>query len=169
MRFVVVAAATLAVTAVAAARPAGRVGTAGVTVLLPAGWQAWMPPSVPTSGVTDPRTRVVAVSAPFRFAAAGCQVAAYTFPATAVALVVVEWVRLGRDARWLPRPARFTPADLPLHQPPAIECFAGPGGSIEFAEDGRRFGAYILAGRRAPQRLVARARAVLDTLRVARR
>jgi len=45
--------------------------------------------------VTDPLTRVVAVSAPFRFASNGCQVAGYAFPATAVAIVIVEWIRLG--------------------------------------------------------------------------
>ena len=55
---------------------------------------------------------------------------------------------------------------LPLHPPPAIECFAGSGGSIEFAQRGRHFGAYLLAGRRAQQSLVARARSVLDTLQV---
>ncbi|HZO96862.1 MAG TPA: hypothetical protein VFB42_05780 [Gaiellaceae bacterium] len=145
-----------------------RVGTAGVTVALPAGWHAWEPPARPAP-VTDPATRVVAVSAPFRFAAAGCQVAAYAFPPGAAAIVVVEWVRLGASDRWAPRPARFTRKTLPLRPPPAVECFDGAGGSVQFAERGRRFGAYLLAGRTARPALVERARAVLDTLRVAGR
>jgi len=149
-----------------AATPGTRVGAAGVTLSLPPGWHSWVPPGIPTSGVTDPLTRVVAVSAPFHFAANGCQVAAYAFPATAVAIVVVEWIRLGRNDRWSPRPAHFTRAALPLHRPPAIECFAGPGGSIEFAQHDRRLGVYLLAGREATPGSIARARTVLDSLRV---
>ena len=152
-----------------AAAPPTRVGSAGVTVVLPAGWHTWRPLPGLAPSVTDPLTRVVAISAPLRFAPHGCLVAAYAFPATAVALVVVEWTRLGRNDRWPPRPPRFTSTNFPLHAPPAIECFGGPGGSIEFADHGRHFGAYLLAGRRAPHQLVERARAVLDTLRVARR
>jgi len=53
---------------------APRVGRAGVTVALPKGWHAWVPPG-PYAPGADPLTRVVAVSAPFRFAASGCQVA----------------------------------------------------------------------------------------------
>jgi hypothetical protein len=67
------------------------------------------------------------------------------------------------------RPSHFTAANLPLHPAPAIECWDGPGGAVEFTDHGRRFGAYVMAGRRAPPALVARARAVLDTLRVTRR
>jgi hypothetical protein len=110
--------------------------------------------------------RVVAISAPFHFAPAGCQVASFAFPRDAVAVVVVEWVQLGRHDRWRSRPARFTPTVLPLHPPPTIECFAGPGGSVEFADHSRHFGAYLMAGRAATPALVAQARAVLDTLRV---
>jgi hypothetical protein len=145
-----------------------RVGTAGVTVVLPARWHAWEPPgNLPP--VTDPRTRLVAVSAPFRFASRGCDVSAYAFPQDAVAIVVVEWVRIGRDERWRPRPSRFTATTLRLDPPPAIECFGGPGGSVEFADHGRRLGAYLLAGRTAGKALVDRARSVLDTLRVTNR
>lgn len=148
---------------------ATRIGSGGVTVALPAGWQTWQPSPRLKPDITDPVLRVVAISAPWRFAQRGCQVAAFAFPANAVAVVVVEWVD-PRDAPGLPRrPSRFTAATLPLHRPPAIECWAGPGGSAEFVDHGRRFGAYLMAGRRAPPRLVARARAVLDTLRVARR
>jgi hypothetical protein len=108
---------------------------------------------------------VVAVSAPFHFDDRGCQVAAYAFPPTAVAVVVVEWTRPTPGSRWSLRPRRFTSAVLRLRAPPAIECFDGRGGSVEFADHGRRLGAYLLAGRWAPPTLVARARGVFDTLR----
>jgi len=137
--------------------------------VLPRGWHTWQPVPALMPGITDPVVRVVAISGPWRFAEHGCQVAAFTFSAGAVALVVAEWVD-PRNAPGLPRrPSHFTPANLPLHPPPAIECWAGPGGSVEFVDRGRRFGAYLLVGRRAQPRLVARARAVLDTLRVAAR
>ena len=171
-----VTAASLAVLALVAvpARSAGgmgrpRVGAARVTVVLPAGWHTWRPPAGLTPSVVDPLTRVVAISAPFQFAASGCQVAAYAFPSTAVALVLVEWVGATRGAHWAPRPRRFSAVTLPLRPPPAIECFDGAGGSVQFADQGRRFGAYILLGRQAPERLADQARAVLDTLQVRRR
>ena len=97
------------------------------------------------------------------------QVADYAFPASAVAIVVVEWtkaiggMKIGTGPR---RPRHFTAANLPIHPAPAIECFAGPGGSAEWAERGHSFAAYVLLGRRAPAALAARARAVLDTLRI---
>jgi hypothetical protein len=84
-----------------------------------------------------------------------------------VALVVVEWVPLRDGSGWGRRPSRFTAANLPLHPPPSIECWGGPGGAIQFVDRGRHFAAYLLAGRRARPALVDRARAVLDTLRLA--
>jgi len=157
---------TVLASSVTTATPERRIGSGGVSVVLPAGWHTWRPLPGLSSSVTDPVTRVVAISAPFRFAERGCQVAAYAFPSSAVAVVVLEWIRLGRSDHWAPRPERFTTKSLPLHPPPAIECFAGSGGSIQFAQRGRHFGAYLLAGRRARQSLVARARSVLDTLQV---
>ena len=158
--------AAVLVALLAAAPSAHRIGAGGVTLSLPEGWHTWRPLPGLAPAVTDPVTRIVAISAPFHLAQHGCQVAAYAFPRNAVAVVVVEWRQLGRHERWPPRPPRFTARTLPLHPPPAIECFDGPGGSAEFADHGRHFGAYLLAGRAAPQTLVARARAVLDTLRV---
>ena len=115
-------------------------------------------------------TRVVAVSAPFHLATRGCQVAAYAFPRSVVAIVVVEWVvELGRDDRWAPRPREFSPGAMPLHGPPAIECFGGGGSSVECADHGRRLGAYLLVGARARPGFVTPAGAVLDTLRGSRR
>jgi hypothetical protein len=152
--------------AVAGRQKTPRVGSAGVTLALPQGWHAWVPQGPPGS-VVGPLTRVVAVSAPFRFEARGCQVAGYKFSSRAVALVVLEWVGPPRSTRgWRPRPRRFTSRTLRVSPPPAIECFDGPGGSAQFVDHGRRFGAYILLGRRAPPALADRARAVLDTLDV---
>jgi hypothetical protein len=53
-----------------------------------------------------------------------------------------------------------------LLPPPAIECFAGAGGSVQFADRGRTFGAYLLAGPKASVSVVSQARRVLDTLHV---
>jgi hypothetical protein len=143
-----------------------RVGGAGVTVALPHGWHSWTPTG-PPGPVVDPLTRIVAISAPFRFAASGCQIAGYSFPSNAVALVVVEWRgRANPGAHFAPRPRHFTARSLPLRAPPAIECFNGPGGSVQFVDHGRTFGAYILLGSHAPASLADRARAVLQTLRV---
>jgi hypothetical protein len=162
-------AAVLAALLLAAAAPPPRIGSDGVTVAPPAGWHTWRPLPGLKPNITDPVMRVVAISAPWRFAPRGCQVAAFAFPRDAVALVVVEW-RDPRNAPGLrPRPRHFTSANLPLHPAPAIECWRGPGGAIEFTEHGRLFGAYLMAGPRAPRALIARARAVLDTLRVAPR
>jgi len=157
----------LAALGLVGAAPAAHAGSAGVTVSLPQGWSS-IPQMVPPHGMEtgDPVTRIVVASAPISFGK-GCNVATYAFASTAVALVVVEWTRLGRTARWAPRPSRFTSATLPVRDPPAIECFGGAGGSVQFADHGRHFGAYLLLGRNASPRLADRARGVLDTLAVA--
>jgi hypothetical protein len=157
----------LAALGLVGAAPVTHAGSAGVTVALPQGWSS-IPQMVPPKGmqVGDPVTRIVVASAPISFGK-GCNIATYTFPSTAVALVVVEWVQLSKTARWPARPRRFTGATLPVQAPPAIECFAGAGGSVQFADHGRHFGAYLLLGRNASPTLADRARGVLDTLRVA--
>jgi hypothetical protein len=156
----------------AAGAPEARVGGAGVSLALPAGWHSWVPSTAVQPTVTDPLTRVVAVSAPFRFSPMGCQVAGYAFPANAVAVVVLEWVPM----KGLPmpsfvpaRPSSFDSRALVLRPPPAIECFDGAAGSAEFKDHGRAFVAYLLAGRKASAATVARGRSVLDSLRVQRR
>jgi len=157
----------LAALGLVGAAPVSHGGSAGVTVSLPQGWHS-VPQTAPTDvHADDPVTRIVAASAPIRVGGRGCDIAAYAFPSTAVAVVVVEWTRLSKSASWAPRPARFTAATLPVKAPPAIECFAGAGGSVEFADHGRHFGAYLLLGTRAPPALADRARGVLDTLTVA--
>src|SRR5207244_575958 len=106
-------------------------------------------------------TRIVASSGRIWFGK-GCNDVDYSFPNTAVAVVVLEWVRLAPQLA--PRPARFTAKTLPVRPPPSIECFNGPGGGIDFTDHGRRFAAFLLLGRRASSRLAGSARAVLNTL-----
>jgi hypothetical protein len=139
-----------------------RTGDASVTVELPPGWHAGTPAD---GNVIDPLTRVVASSAPVRLRAVPCQIARYAPPASDVTLVVVEWER-SADARPGERPSSFTRETLPLYPPPAIECFDGPGGSVQFVDHDRLFGAYLLIGKQAPVGLVEEALAVLNTLQV---
>ncbi|MGB2953679.1 MAG: hypothetical protein WBB74_09875 [Gaiellaceae bacterium] len=147
-----------------------RVGVAGVTVVLPRGWhnlkQAVPLPDVPVD--FDPVTRIVVASAPINFAANGCLGIRYAFSATAVALVVQEWIR-PTPGSLPPRPQRFTRDKLPVRPPPALECWSGPGGSAEFTDHGRRFDAFVLLGRNARPELAGRARHILDTLSVTKR
>jgi hypothetical protein len=145
------------------AAPTPHSGSAGVTVALPRGWHSIQQVVLPYAG-DDPVARIVVASGPIGFSQKGC--ATYAFPSSAVAIVVVEWVKLGRAAHWAQRPRRFTAKTLAVRPPPAIECFAGAGGSAQFADHGRHFGAYVLLGAHAPPGLAARARAVLDTLQV---
>jgi hypothetical protein len=148
-------------------RPAAsaQTGTAGVSVELEPGWHA----GAATDGnVVDPLTRVVASSAPVRPREVPCQIERYAPPSTEVTLVIVEWQASG-GARFEPRPERFAPEAVELYPPPAIECFEGAGGSVQFADHARLFGAYLLAGERAPQRLIDQAFGVLNSLTVDRR
>jgi len=157
----------LAALGLVGAAPASHAGSGGVTVSLPQGWHS-VPLTAPADAhANDPVTRIVVASAPIRVGGHGCNVAVYAFPSTAVAVVVVEWTRLSKSVRFAPRPARFTATTLPVQAPPAIECFTGAGGSVEFTDHGRRFGAYLLLGTRASPALAGRARGVLDTLTVA--
>jgi hypothetical protein len=142
---------------------APRVGTHGVTVVLPPGWHSWNPVEVVAPAVTDPRTRLVVASRPLRYGK-GCGELDWHFRADGVALVILEWRDHGLHMP--PRPARFTARNLPVHRPPILECWNGPGGAVQFRDHGRYFGVYLLVGREASQRAIARARRVLDTLRV---
>ena len=163
MKFYAIAGVALAV----AAPP--RAGSGGVTVALPPGWHST---AADQGKVTEPLTRIVVSSGPIRTSlTSSCQIADYDFPKSAVAIVVVEWTKpIGgmKIGVGPPRPRRFTAANLRIHRPPFIECWAGPGGSVEWAERGHSFAAYVLLGRRAPGSLATRARAVLDTIHIAR-
>lgn len=161
----------IAAVALVAAAPL-RAGSGGVTVALPPGWHSTKPDQ---GRITQPLTRIVVSSGPIAPRLTGTchvQVSDYAFPATAVAIVVVEWtkpiggMKIGVGPK---RPRRFTAANLPIHPPPSIDCFGGPGGAADWAERGHSFAAYVLLGRKAPARLAARARSVLDTLRVSKR
>lgn len=144
---------------------AERIGVAGVSVVLPPGWHAVPRSTYPSQN--DPVTRIAASSGPIRFGR-GCGDLDYVFPPTGVAIVVLEWVR-PTPGTFAPRPRRFTATTLPVRPPPALECFNGPGGGAQFSARGRRFAIFVLLGRRAPASLASQARAVLDTLEVARR
>ena len=147
-----------------------RAGSGGVTVALPAGWHST---AADQGKVAQLLTRIVVSSGAIRTSlTSSCQIADYDFPKSAVAIVVVEWTKpigVMKIGVGPPRPRRFTAANLQIHHPPIIECWAGPGGSVEWAERGHSFAAYVLLGRRAPASLADRARAVLDTIHIARR
>ena len=115
--------------------------------------------------ITDPGTRVVAVSAPFSVVGHTCEPFDYGIPKDAVGIVIVEWKKTSSFGPLSPRPRRFTSKTLPVRRH-ELECWDGPGGGIQFADHGRDFGAYILLGRAAPLKLAERARKVLNTLRV---
>ena len=104
-----------------------RAGSGDVTVALPPGWHS----TTPGQGrYLQPRTRIVVSSGPIHSdlrSVCQTQIASYTFPSTAVAIVVVEWtqqiggMKIGHGLR---RPRHFTAANLPIHRPPIIECFS---------------------------------------------
>lgn len=142
----------------------GRTGSGGVTVAVPAGWHALKKP--PASGhIVDPVTRLVVSSGPIWVSSHGCLLGVYSFPRTAVEVIVVEWTSLYRNATWHAWPPRFTARNLPLRPAPALECFDGPAATAEFVDHGHHLGVYVLLGPDAPRSLVAQARAVLETLR----
>jgi hypothetical protein len=141
-----------------------RAGSAGVTVELPPGWHSAQPSDLSPGQVTDPLNRVVVSSAPVTRRASGCHIADYAPPTDGVALVLVEWQRV--DGQVPARPPRFDRRTLEIRTPPVIECFDGPGGSAEFRDHGRTFGAYLMLGRSADPALADQALSVLDTLRV---
>ncbi len=140
-------------------------GSDGVTVEVPPGWHSAATADLAPGQIIDPLARVVVSSAPVVRRGSACLIADYAPPADGVSLVVVEWQKPEGD--WPARPTRFIRSALHISPPPAIECFDGSGGSVEFADHGRTFGAYFLLGRAAADALVDRAIAVLNTLRVA--
>lgn len=138
-----------------------RAGDAGVTVALPPDWHSL---SSDDGAIIDPVTRLVVSSSPIRPKLSSCQIAAYSIAEDAVALVVVEWAKPPPVAPQ--RPRQFTSRELSVLPAPVIECYEGLGGSVQFVDRGRTFGAYLLVGADALDSLVVEARRVLDTLRV---
>ncbi len=166
-RIVTIVAIACVCAANASAAPSARVGEAKVSLAVPSGWHSWVPSRAIKPTITDPLTRVVAVSAPFTFGTGGCQVD-YAFPANAVAVVVLEWVPtkgLAMPSHLPQRPSSFDSKTLTL-RPHSAECFDGPAGVVEFTDHGRSFSASIQAGTRATPAVIARARAVLNSFRV---
>jgi hypothetical protein len=113
---------------------------------------------------TDPLVRVVAASTKIRSFPRGCKAETFRFARGGVGLLVVEWVHPQAGVVWPRRPPRFTTQILPVHRPPAVECWPGPGGGVQFTANGRHFAAYLLFDPHAPLTAAAKARAVLDTL-----
>lgn len=138
-----------------------RAGAHGVTVALPEGWQTMTTNDDQSS---DPFTQVAVSSGPMRNRETCSQVADYGPEDDAVSLVIVEW-QPNEDLVLGPRRQRFTREALPV-DPGVAECFAGSGGTVQFTDGRRQFGAYILLGPDAPTSLADEARAVLQTLRV---
>jgi hypothetical protein len=140
--------------------PLQSASSRGLTLEVPSGWSVGPPDH---SAVSDPVVRAVLSSRPVESRRSRCQIASYAVPADAVVLVVVEWRESG--ARLRTRPQRFDARALRLARG-AVECHAGRGGGTQFVESGRAFGAYLLLGDRAPDALAARARRVLDRVKV---
>jgi hypothetical protein len=138
-----------------------RAGTGGVTLMLPSGWVS---NAAADGAISDPVTRIVVSSGPLPHRRTACPIANYGPADDQVALVVVEWAPAA-DVALGERPEQFTAANLPA-EPGGIVCFAGAGGTVQFAEAGRNLGAYLLLGRQAPAGLAEDARSVLDSLRV---
>ncbi len=138
-----------------------RSGANGVSVVLPAGWHT-MPAD--DGVVSSPVTQVAVSSGPMENRETECQITDYGPEDDAVSLVVVEW-QPNSDFSMGPRPASFGAAELPVTQG-SIECFDGAGGTVQFSDAGRMFGAYLLLGPDAPPELADEARAALQTLEV---
>lgn len=145
-----------------------RIGMAGVTLALPAGWHALSRADFPRP-YADPIARLVVASAPIAESPSGCKFATFRFAPGAVGIVIMEWTHpASPDSQVPPRPLRFTEKTLPLHRAPAVECWPGPGGGVQFVDHGRQLAAFLLLGRNASAKTVAQARAVLNTLVVTR-
>ena len=152
-------------TSVASAQDGRRIASAGVSLAIPSGWQSLrLAPAPVGSKVGDPVTRLVTASSAVKFGR-GCNDIDYVIGPRAVAIVVLEWRAPTSGVSWVARPSHFTNTNLPVRAG-AVECWAGSGGSMQFAQMGRRFAAFVLAGRGAPPASVSRARRVLDSLRV---
>jgi hypothetical protein len=145
---------------------AALIAAAGLSLQLPAGWHGVRAPSF--APITDPIIPFVVSSAPILRARKSCRIGQFGPPPTAVTIVIVEWRRHYAGTRWGLRPARFGSKVLSLRAG-AIECYGGRGGTVSFGQRGRHLGVYLMAGLRAPDAKVNRARLLLRTLRVMRR
>ena len=143
------------------------IGNAGVAVVVPADWTSIPQRPAPSQGVLDPVVRILTSSGRLRYGR-GCNELDYALEPTAVAIILVEWIRPTPGASLRPRPERFNERNLRVRRG-LLECFPGRGGAIQFAQYGRRFAAFVLAANRASPASIDLARAVLNTLKVKRR
>jgi hypothetical protein len=149
----------------AAKKKPRRVGSAGVTLTVPASWRTVSAAQAAKwSRVHEPRTRLVTSSGRIAFGS-GCNDIDYQVDPQAVTIVVVEWVGPTPGATWASRPGRFTTATIPVRAG-GVECYEGLGGSLQFRQAGRRLAAYLLIGSHAHAGVIRKARATLGTLRV---
>jgi hypothetical protein len=146
-------------------RPHVEAGTAGVTLVLPEGWQALVRDD---GNIVDPVTRIAIASGPLRDPVPDCetQITRYAPRRDGVSVVVLEWSEPSNGELPL-RPTIFDQQALPLRRG-EIVCFQGDGGAVQFETRNRTFGAYLLVGEQADAELVAEARRALDTLRIER-
>ena len=117
---------------------------------------------------SDPLVRIVVASTKIMSFPQGCKAETFRFARGGVGLMIVEWVHAQKGIVWPSSPPRFTAQALPLRKPPAVECWPGPGGVVQFTANGRHFAAYLLLSPNAPLAIAAQARAVLNTLAVNR-
>lgn len=140
-----------------------------MTVGLPLGWQFFRPGVAPESmPYGDPLVRIVVASTRIHSFPLGCKAETFRFARGGVGLMIVEWVHPQAGVVWPRRPRQFSARALPVRSPPAVECWPGPGGAVQFAANGRHFAAYLLLDPHAPLATAAQARAVLDTLAVSK-
>jgi hypothetical protein len=145
---------------------AALIAAAGLSLQLPPAWDGVRLPGI--APVTDPIIPFVVSSAPVRRNGRPCQIGQFGPSPSAVTIVIVEWRLRYAGTHWGPRPERFSSNVLPLRVG-AIECYGGRGGSVTFGQRGRHLGVYLMAGLRASDAKVDRARLLLRTLRVTRR
>ena len=126
----------------------------GVRVRVPPDWRR-VEPADP-GPVTDPVTVLVIGTRGVRAKPSACQIASYTIPPLAAAVVIVEWRQLTVTAPTSRRDLRT----MRVH-PRAFEC-GGRGAAAAVRLNGRPFQVNVLVGRRATKRRVA------DALLVAR-
>ena len=127
----------------------------GVSVRVPRDWRRVAPAD--PGPVTDPVTVLVVGTRAVRAKPSACQIASYTIPAGAAAVVIVEWRELTVTA-----PTSRRDVTTMRVRPRAFECYGGRGAAAVVRLNGRPFQVNVLVGRRATKRRVA------DALLVAR-
>ena len=163
-RFRILAATAVAVVVVAGAAAGGRsqsgdwrgIQVEGVSVRVPRDWRR-VDPADP-GPVTDPVTVLVVGTRGVRAKPSACQIASYTIPPAAAAVVIVEWRQLTVTA-----PASRRELRTMRVRPRAFEC-GGRGAAAVVRLHGRPFQVNVLVGPRATKRRVADALLVAKSI-----